>query len=130
MPGESSYSFSVSGEVSQDAVWDAVAVTEEKQQWQSLISSKEWRAVDMHYTLCENKISTLCDRVTALYKEGSLPLNIKEEEDIKRGFAAYFSDLFRFESNRARLTHIKRAGECVGNEKSSIWRELKRLMES
>lgn len=130
LPGESSFSFSVEEEVSQDAVWDAVAVTEEKQQWESLISSKEWRAVDLHYALCETKIDSICERVTSLYKEGSLPLNIKEESDIKRGFAAYFSDLFRFESNRARLTHIKRVGECVGNEKSAIWRELKGFMES
>lgn len=130
LPGESSSSFSVEGEVSQDAIWDAVAVTEEKQQWQSLISSKEWRATEMHFTLCEAKISAIVERVTSLYKEGSLPLNIKEEKDIQRGFEVYFSDMNRFESNRTRLNHIKRVAECVGNGRSWIWRELKGYIES
>lgn len=51
LPGESSSSLSVEGEVSQDAIWDAV--TEEKLQWQALISSKEWRATELHFALCE-----------------------------------------------------------------------------
>lgn len=126
LPGESSSSFSVEGEVSQDAIWDAV--TEEKEQWQALISSREWRSTEAHFALCEAKIAAIVERVTSLYKEGDLPLNIKEEEDIRRGFDVYFSDMGRFESNQKRLNHIKKVSECVGNGRSRIWCEIRRYI--
>lgn len=67
LPGESSSSFSVEGEVPQDAIWDAV--TEEKEKWQALISSREWRSTETHFALCEAKIAAIVERVTSLYKE-------------------------------------------------------------
>ena len=66
LPGESSSSLSVEGEVPQDAIWDIV--TEEKEQWQALISSREYREVERHFALCDSKISSVVAKITSLYK--------------------------------------------------------------
>lgn len=65
----SSSSSVVEGEVSQNAIWEAVDIDEKKQ---DLISSKEWRSTERHFTLCEIKISAIVEKTISLYKEGSL----------------------------------------------------------
>lgn len=48
----------VEGEVSQNEIWTAVDDLEKKE-WEDLISSKEWRFTENHFSLCENKIRTI-----------------------------------------------------------------------
>ena len=119
-------------EVSQNEIWTAVEIAERKQ-WQDLLSSKEWRLTERHFNLCESRISAIVTKTLSLYKdkdkEGHLNLNIKEEADIARGIDAYFADLNRFTSNQQRLRHIQRVRECIGNQKSPIWREIRGYME-
>ena len=121
-----SFSSVVEGEVSQNEIWTAV----ERKQWQDLLSSKEWRLTERHFHLCESRISAIVTKTLSLYKEGHLNLNIKEEADIARGIDAYFADLNRFTSNQQRLRHIQRVHECIGNQKSPIWREIRGYMEN
>ncbi|CDP17408.1 unnamed protein product [Coffea canephora] len=127
LPGEASSAFSV--DVSQDEIWDTVEAEEQKQ-WKALISSREYMEVERHFALCERKISAIVEKVTSFFKEGSLPLNIDEEGDIRRGVEIYFSDLHLFHSNHQRLGHINRALEAVGNPKSRIWNQIKDQIES
>ena len=52
-----------------------------------------------------------------------------EEDDIQRGIDAHFGDLFSYDSNKQRLNHINRVANCVGNEASPIWREIRNYIE-
>ena len=119
----------VEGEVSQNEIWKAVEIAERKQ-WQDLLSSKEWQLTERHFNLCESRISAIVTKTLSLYKEGHLNINIQEEADIARGIDAYFADLNRFTSNQQRLQHIQRVHECIGNQKSPIWREIRGYMEN
>lgn len=124
----SSSSSVVEGEVSQNEIWAAVDIAEKKQ-WQDLISSKEWRSTERHSAICEIKISAIVEKTLSLYKEGRLPLHIREDTDIADGIKAYFANLHCFTSNHQRLRHIKTVHGCIGNPRSDIWREIKGYIE-
>ena len=109
----------VEGEVSQNDLWAAL----EKKDWEDLISSKEWRSTERHFNLCESKIKTIVEKTLSLYKQGNLPLQIEEDDDIGRGIDAYFADLNHFTSNQQRLQHIQRVHECIGKKKSNMARD-------
>ena len=103
--------------IEKNEIW--TALDREKKEWEDLISSKEWRLTENHFSLCESRIA---EKTLALYKEGSLPLRIDEDANIGRGIDAYFADLNRFTSNQQRLRHLQQVHACIGNPKSPIWR--------
>lgn len=130
---ETSSFFVVESEISQDDIFqtlDKQQIENEKKIWKDLISSKEWRLTEGHFHLCSKKIESIVDKALSLYKEGSLPLRIKEDSDIRIGIEAYFGDLNSFPSNGSRLSHLKRVLDCIGKTKSPIWREISNLIES
>lgn len=57
------------------------------------MSSKEWQSTERHFCLCDQRISAILEKVTSLYKEGSLHLEIEDESQIKKGLDVYFSDM-------------------------------------
>lgn len=100
-----------------------------KREWDELRSSREWKAVERHFALCDLRIFQICEKARSMYRERRLPLHIREESDIFRGLDAYFADLHDFPSNEHRLRRLKVVEHCLGNPRSKIWREIRKLME-
>ena len=107
------------GEVDQETIWNTM---EDKKRIRSVEQQSERR---------EAQIEKILHKRKTLHRSGQLPLNTRNpEEDITRGVKLFFSDLvLKFHENRARLSHLKRALSNVGNERSSLWKELKTLIE-
>ena len=100
-----------------------------RREWDELRSSREYRAVESHFDRCDRRIGAIGEKAIAMYRDGRLALDIKDESDIQRGLNAYFSDLCDFPSNRHRLDRIKLVAGCLGNARSPIWAAIKRLIE-
>lgn len=47
-------------EVSQDAIW--AAADAEQNEWQNLLSSKEWQSTDRHFAICEQKVAAIFEK--------------------------------------------------------------------
>jgi hypothetical protein len=100
-----------------------------RKEWGDLRSSREWRATERHFQLCEKRVGHIIEKTRSLYRAGGLGLQINDEADIRRGIDAYFTDLTDFASNEQRLRHIKQVQDCIGKQNSRIWLEIKRLIE-
>ena len=48
---------------------------------------------EKHMKVREKHIQRIIERAKSLYKNKNLKLDIKEKDDIERGFQAYFADL-------------------------------------
>ncbi|GJT87662.1 hypothetical protein Tco_1069379 [Tanacetum coccineum] len=100
-----------------------------RREWDELRSSREWRSVENHFARCDRKIDAIFEKARSMYRDGHLALDIEDESDIKRGLDAYFSDLHDFPSNGHRFRRLKLVAGCLGNARSPIWAEIKRLIE-
>nr|GFA31767.1 hypothetical protein [Tanacetum cinerariifolium] len=100
-----------------------------RREWDELRSSREWISVENHFARYDRKIDAIFEKARSMYRDGHLALDIEDESDIKRGLDAYFSDLHDFPSNGHRFRQLKLVAGCLGNARSRIWAEIKRLIE-
>ncbi|KAI3772885.1 hypothetical protein L6452_04079 [Arctium lappa] len=92
--------------------------------------SREMRLAEKHSQAYEKKIQEIVNRAKALYANGGLDLNIKEEADIERGVQSFFADLYMFDTHQSRQEHLKRVFSSIGNQRSTIWKRIKDLIEN
>jgi len=111
------------GEVSQKAP--------RKRQWETTFDeSKEMRLAEKQMKAREERMQRIIEQAQSLYKNKNLKLDIKDKDDIERGFQAYFADLYDFPSNRSRRNHLNEVLRAIGNERSRIWKRIKGLIEN
>lgn len=112
------------GEIDQDDLF-AAAEAQELADLTAQMQSREWRAADRHFSLCEEKVQTIISEINSQRISGRLDLNLQDPEDIKRGVEVFFSDLtMKFDKNEQRLGHLKRVYENIGNPRSHLWKDL------
>nr|YP_010194791.1 hypothetical protein LK293_mgp104 [Arctium tomentosum]QZZ81530.1 hypothetical protein [Arctium tomentosum] len=92
--------------------------------------SREMRLAEKHSQAYDKKIQEIVNRAKALYANGGLDLNIKEEADIERGVQSFFADLYMFDTHQSRQEHLKRVFSSIGNQRSTIWKRIKDLIEN
>ncbi|KAI3681460.1 hypothetical protein L6452_36256 [Arctium lappa] len=92
--------------------------------------SREMRLTEKHSQACDKRIQEIVNRAKALYVNGGLDLHIKEEADIERGVQSFFADLYTFDTHQSRQEHLKRVFSSIGNQKSTIWKRIKDLIEN
>lgn len=92
--------------------------------------SKELKASDRHFTLCEIKIENIICEIKKLNNMGQLDLVVDDPKDIDRGVNTYFCDLaIRYQSNEQRLRILKRVFDNIGNDNSRVWKDLLNLIK-
>ncbi|KAL0391606.1 UNVERIFIED_CONTAM: hypothetical protein Slati_4524800 [Sesamum latifolium] len=119
----------VSDTIAQDYLWDALE--KEKENWELLRNSREYRLVERQREQCEAMIKS----IAAVLKEkiGILGLTISDPTDLDIATSVVFDDLFdRFETQAKRKAHLTRVLLNIGNERSPVWRaflkDLKRFL--
>jgi len=111
------------GEVSQKAP--------RKRQWETTFDeSKAMRLAEKQMKAREERMQRIIEQAQSLYKNKNLKLDIKDKDDIERGFQAYFADLYDLPSNRSRRNHLNEVLRAIGNERSRIWKRIKGLIEN
>ena len=125
----SANSLLVSDTIPQDYLWDALE--KEKENWELLRNSREYKIVERQREQCEAMIKSIAAVLNE--KKGILGLTISDPTDLDIATSVVFDDLFdRFETQAKRKAHLNRVLLNIGNERSPVWRaflkDLKRFL--